>query len=552
MAIFNELPGVDGLFWWKDKQLLISVVMGRIFVFSDQTTAPIEISTETVRLNVNRKVHFAATDSMLFMANGNSIIKWLGSGKAVLENPDLAPSFCNGLVVFQQRLLAVEENTQRIHLTEAINEKDTTVTWKPTWFSPNANSDYVTQIIAGWSELTIFGPYSMEIWYYTGIEETETDVPFARLEGAAIERGLGAPDSTIVAFNTIWWLDQERRICRLEGRLPKIISLPIDRQIRGLEMARDCRGFQLDRWLVWTFPNGNVTWVFDTVTESWSNWGRWDADFSRYDRYWGQDAVYTPEWSRYFVAGYKDARIFIAAPSLVTDMGGPIRTLYRSGHIDHGTMARKRSDRLMMRLKRGAPANATVTEAPTEGTVPGATKLTPYVKDLPGLPGYTSTQGDYEITTEYGVQLDILHGVTMDAFAVYGGYAYIRQFDSGGNVLSEQIYAPDTITDFNPSATKFDFKQATNYVADPYAPTPMGDDRAVFDAEDRSMTMRWRDSMGDWSREEMIDLGAQSDMFPMVRRWRLGMYRTRQWEFVFPADVVQCLVSVEEDVEVLR
>lgn len=349
----GELPGVDGLFWWKDKQILIVVVKGRIFTFTDQTSAPSEISTEAVRLNINRKVHFAATDSMLFMANGSSIVKWTGSGVAVLENPALAPVHCNGLVIFQQRLLAVEENTQRIHLTEAINETDVVVTWKPTWFTPNSNSDFVTQILAGWSELYIFGPYSVEIWYYTGQEDTATDVPFARLEGAAIERGLGAPDSTVLAFNTIWWLDNERRIVRLDGRTPKIISLPIDRQLRALKSISDCRGFQLDRWVIWTFPTDNVTWVYDTVTDSWMQWGRWDTDFSRYDRYWGQDAVYVPEWGRYFVAGHKDSRCLIADPTLVTDLGSPIRLLYRSAHFDHGTLNQKRSNRLLLRLKRG-------------------------------------------------------------------------------------------------------------------------------------------------------------------------------------------------------
>ena len=349
----GELPGIDGLFWWKDKQILVAVAGGRIYAFTSYTDIPTEISSEAVRLNIARKVHFAATDKMLFMANGNSIVKWTGSGAAELENPALAPVYCNGLVIFQQRLLAVEENTQRIHLPEAISEGDTTVTWKPTWFTPNSNSDFVTQLLAGWAELTIFGPYSTEIWYYTGVEETETDVPFARLEGAAIERGLGAPDSALVAFNTYWWIDQERRVVRLEGRTPQVVSMPIDRQLRALSTVTDARAFQLHRWIVWTFPTDNVTWAYDTVTDSWAKWARWDTDTAQYNRYWGQDAVYISEWGLHFVAGYMNTEILISDPSLVTDLGSPVRLLYRSAHFDHGTLARKRSNRVLLRLKRG-------------------------------------------------------------------------------------------------------------------------------------------------------------------------------------------------------
>lgn len=350
------LPGVDGLFWWKDKQTLIAVSAGRAYAFVNQIDAPTEITTEACRLLINRKVHFAATDSMLFMVNGGRIVQWGGTGSVdwISDPLNLAPTACQGLVVFAQRLLASQEGTQRIYLTEAINEGDTSVTWKPTWFTPNSNSDVVTQLAAGWSELMIFGPYSTEIWYYTGQEETETDVPFARLEGAALERGLAAPDAVISAFNTYWWLDNERRVVRLEGRSPKIISTPIDRYLRSISDISDCRAFVIDRWIVWSFPKTSQTWVYDTLSDSWTRWAKWNQSIASYEAYLGQDAVYVPEWGTTFVASRVDGRVLITHPNLVTDIFEPIRLLYRSAHFDHGTMARKVSNRLMIRLKRGA------------------------------------------------------------------------------------------------------------------------------------------------------------------------------------------------------
>ena len=83
------------------------------------------------------------------------------------------------------------------------------------------------------------------------------------------------------------------------------------------------------------------------------------------------------------------------------------------------------------------------------------------------------------------------------------------------------------------------------------APTPLGTDAAAQN-DDRGMTMRWMDDRTRWSKEKSLDLGHGGVMFPTVRLFRLGIYRSRQWEFVFPANVVQCLVAVEEDAEVLR
>lgn len=83
------------------------------------------------------------------------------------------------------------------------------------------------------------------------------------------------------------------------------------------------------------------------------------------------------------------------------------------------------------------------------------------------------------------------------------------------------------------------------------APTPMGEDNAAqLDA--RGMTLRWMDDRERWSQPREINLGTGGDMFPTVRLFRLGMYRSRLWEFVCPANVVQCLAVVEEDAEVLR
>lgn len=89
------------------------------------------------------------------------------------------------------------------------------------------------------------------------------------------------------------------------------------------------------------------------------------------------------------------------------------------------------------------------------------------------------------------------------------------------------------------------------------APTPMPDapDGAYPDAVLETpalMTVRWCDDRSRWSNEWQIDLGKAGDAFPTVRRHRLGMYRTRQFELVLPSPAIQCVVLMEADDEVCR
>lgn len=65
------------------------------------------------------------------------------------------------------------------------------------------------------------------------------------------------------------------------------------------------------------------------------------------------------------------------------------------------------------------------------------------------------------------------------------------------------------------------------------------------------MSLRWQDNRKQWSKERLIQLGLVGDMFPTVRMFRMGVYRTRQWEFVCSTSMIQCVVAVEEDMEVL-
>ena len=67
------------------------------------------------------------------------------------------------------------------------------------------------------------------------------------------------------------------------------------------------------------------------------------------------------------------------------------------------------------------------------------------------------------------------------------------------------------------------------------------------------LSVRWRDDNNiNWSNEHYFPLGAQGQSYSIQRLKRTGIYRRRQWEFIFTDNLPLSIAKVEEDVEVLR
>lgn len=104
--------------------------------------------------------------------------------------------------------------------------------------------------------------------------------------------------------------------------------------------------------------------------------------------------------------------------------------------------------------------------------------------------------------------------------------------------------------DYTPSLVKvtFDVPSPTPTPTPLPSPSPLGSDAT---GADRQMLLRWSNNRGQFVYERQIPLGDTGDTYPVHWLRRLGIYRTRQWEIVCASPIVQCIVSMEEDAEVL-
>jgi hypothetical protein len=68
----------------------------------------------------------------------------------------------------------------------------------------------------------------------------------------------------------------------------------------------------------------------------------------------------------------------------------------------------------------------------------------------------------------------------------------------------------------------------------------------------QTVTIRWNDDASErWSKEHTLTAGPSSDTEFLAQRFRLGMYVSRQWEIVVATKHPVCIVSAEEEAELL-
>ena len=348
----NSTLGADGSFWWSDKKVLVEVVEGRVYAFWNPTDAPTEITSGIALLYFNVRVSFASDGKYLYMTNGNMPIYWdgtkTGKCKYVPEAPKIRTlAFLKSYIVGN----LVDLNQIRWIEPEPIRGAGVEPKFGLSSFTPEGNPDIVSAIAVGFNELLAWGEKSLEFFITTDA----VDVPFYPKGGAYVEMGVGAIDS-IINFNNVWyWLNSDKKFVVMDNYVPKTISLPFDQPFRQLKDYRDAKSFVVDqRFIVLTFQTADFTFVYDTYTQGWAKWCWWNTETAQYERFLGISSAFVPDWNLQFVGSRKDGRVLIYHPNLVTDIGGPIRGLYRTAHLDHGTLKRKMCSEILLRLKRGA------------------------------------------------------------------------------------------------------------------------------------------------------------------------------------------------------
>lgn len=347
----EDIAPVQGLYYWREKGVVVAVCNQNIYKITE-AGAKTDITSD--QLTGNNRVSFAEVvqgdaSHHLAMADGGNIISWDGVGVATAQIADGdAPTSVKFVSFLDGYLLATNENNS--FYWSDLNDFDS---WTGSSIaSAETNNDNITAIRMMFRELVLFGEQTVEIWYSTG----DSDV-FTRRLGAEIERGCFVPQTIQSINDVLIFFDSNRRVSMLTGRTPQVVSTSIDRELANLTVVTDAyadilqadgRGFY-----VLTFPTEERTFVYDFQSNGWCEWGWWDAPNNVYRHHRAKCSVYVPEWGKHLIGDRANGKVYTVDDAYYADDDVLIRMKLKTGHIDHGTFVRKRSNKLRLHTKRG-------------------------------------------------------------------------------------------------------------------------------------------------------------------------------------------------------
>ncbi len=174
--------------------------------------------------------------------------------------------------------------------------------------SKEATSDLLLAIANSHEQLYLFGQIRTEVWFDAGTPPPA--FPFARSDGAILQRGLLAVHSIILEDNTVFFLADDGMYYRAAGfQVQRVSNHAVENEWATYETLTDCQALVYTvfghKHITLTFPRARRTWVLDLATGRWhkrESWigsskddsiGRWRGNcaIAAYDRILIGDSV---------------------------------------------------------------------------------------------------------------------------------------------------------------------------------------------------------------------------------------------------------------------
>jgi hypothetical protein len=362
LPVFTDLntaaPG-DGIFEWEATGLVIAVSNGRVFKVNEDGSF-VDITTHELKKRV--PVIFADGSALdgtpwLYMANG-ALVHSINGANTVQPSGEGAPIDASHVAYINLRFIANKTLTNRWLFTDT--DPATGAIEPDFWNSsdnPNtceARGDNLLAMNDFLQEIYCWGGDSLEIWQDDGA------TPFSPIPQATSQAGLEAVYSVAQAANAMFALcliDDVRCVIKLEARTPQVVSEPISNVLAGYDRVDDAIGQLVSvggmHIYLLQFPSAGKTWAYDVKNDTWIPWGTWDEVRGEQRQFLGQHTAYVRAWNKHLMMSRVDGKIFMLDRAAYEDDGLPVKSYRRTIWEDHGNGARKRADRLRIKIKAG-------------------------------------------------------------------------------------------------------------------------------------------------------------------------------------------------------
>ena len=347
--------GFDAMFYWAEKDCVIAVGGGEIYQLTYVSNTPVitSLTAGTPLLGQNTPTSITVDGTNFYAANGGQIV-WgpIGGTPAYIADPD-APTAVSHVEFLDGYILAINPSTNRFYWSDV----NAGTSWNSLSFASAAGSpDLLCSLKVLNREIYLFGQRSIEIW------ENDGSTPFARIPGGFIQSGCAAPYAVLQDENSLYWIDENRRLVRFAGKQVERLSTKFDRELQGLSSVADgvAMKMQIDGYVffVFTFKKANRTLVYNQTTNDWCEFGKWSYSDAAYDRWVGNCYAYAEKWGLHLIGRRDSLTISEVSRDFATDDTYTIRLARVTGHMDHGTSKIKQCNEVRFRAKRGAGLSA--------------------------------------------------------------------------------------------------------------------------------------------------------------------------------------------------
>jgi hypothetical protein len=233
-------------------------------------------------------------------------------------------------------ILYNQPNTQNYGATDLDSPLSTQA-----WFgTKNGSPDNLVSLIVDHRQVYLLGEVTTEVWVDVGSQITGLlSFPFQRVSGTSSQNGCGAAFSVARYAETFMFLARDTlgtaTIGIMQGYEYKRLSThAVENSLVGIDVT-DARAwtYQVEghEFYVITFPNADLTWVYDLATQQWHKWLYWDSPTATYHRHRGNCGIAFA--NKNLVGDWENGKIYSLDFDQYTDAGSPIRRLRRAPHI---------------------------------------------------------------------------------------------------------------------------------------------------------------------------------------------------------------------------
>ena len=188
-------------------------------------------------------------------------------------------------------------------------------------------------------QVYLLGEVTTEVWVDVGNTiEGITSFPFQRVAGTTMQHGCAAAYSVARFGESFMFVSRDTRGQSIIGavngyQFKRLSTHAVEQSLVGVNVSDAVAyTYQLEghEFYVVTFPQADLTWVFDLATGLWHKWLEWN-NLTGYHRHRSNCGAFFAGYN--LVGDYENGKVYALDNTVYTDNGTTIRRLRRAIHL---------------------------------------------------------------------------------------------------------------------------------------------------------------------------------------------------------------------------